>query len=72
LEEFSEFWEFFEGDVHTNKDLADIDRHRHLRACLSGEASNLLIGIPVDAKHYEQATDALKTNMVKKTVSLII
>ena len=64
------FLDCFESLIHSNEELAHIDKFDYLRSTLSGDASSAIAGLAPTSENYTSAINILKERLAKK--SLII
>ena len=57
--QWTPFWESFESTIHTNTNLADIDKFKYLQRSLTGEAAQTITGLPLSNENYKTAVELL-------------
>ena len=57
--QWTPFWESFESTIHTNANLADIDKFKYLQRSLTGEAAQTITGLPLSNENYKTAVELL-------------
>lgn len=66
LYEWQEFWDTYEGSIHNNNSLAEVEKFAYLRSLLEGPARNAIMGFSLTAANYNEAVDLLKKRYGKK------
>jgi len=57
---WSEFWELFDCNIHSNATLSTIEKFSYLRSYLRGKALNVIAGFQLSASNYDNAIEILK------------
>uniref|UniRef100_A0A2S2N7B6 Integrase catalytic domain-containing protein n=1 Tax=Schizaphis graminum TaxID=13262 RepID=A0A2S2N7B6_SCHGA len=64
--EWTSFIDSFNVYFHNNKDMAPVHKLHFLKACLEGQASDIVKSIPTTNENYEQAYDAVTARYENK------
>lgn len=66
MEEWTSFIDSFNVYFHNNKDIAPVHKLHFLKACLEGQASDIIKSIPTTNENYQQAYDAVTARYENK------
>ena len=59
------FWDAFSTAIHSNTDLADVQKFNYLRAHLASHATSCVAGLPTTSDNYQRAVDLLQDRFGK-------
>ena len=64
---WTEWWDTYEV-IHGNKSLAPVDKFRHLRTLLEGQAASAIAGLKTTGANYNEAISILKDRFAQKQI----
>lgn len=67
LYEWQEFWDCYEGSIHKNNSLTEVEKLSYLRSLLEGPVKSVITGFSLTAANYKEAVDLLKSRYGKRT-----
>lgn len=68
VEQWSSFHDLFNSMVHNKNNISNVQKMHYLRACLEGEAENLIRSYNVTDANYEEAWDVLNQRYNQKRI----
>lgn len=63
---WSTFWDSFNSAIHTNTDIANIDKFNYLKSLIEGPAARAIQGLTLTNDNYEAAVKILKERFGKR------